>query len=107
MSDIVERLQKIAVLVPGQEFPPELLVGGNWGAGFSALCADAVSEIARLRATIEHEYGDLGESALVIMRYKGKELGFVITPNHLDNDDAACLPLLKMRDVMKSENANV
>jgi hypothetical protein len=51
LTDITRKLELLANLKPGEEMPQEL--GGNnwnWGEVISGICAEALSEIQRLRA---------------------------------------------------------
>lgn len=41
---------------------------------------------------------DPGERAMVVMRYKGVELSFLVNPEYFDCDEILTTSLLKMRD---------
>jgi hypothetical protein len=60
MMDITRKLELVANLKPGQMWPaelgPELGSTNNWGTAISAICAEALAEIHKLR-THERERG--------------------------------------------------
>jgi hypothetical protein len=41
---------------------------------------------------------DPGDDAMVVMRYKGVELAYIIRADHFGHDECVAAPLLKMRD---------
>jgi hypothetical protein len=50
MTDITRKLELIANLKPGQSWPDGLGPAMDWGTALSAICAEALAEINRLRA---------------------------------------------------------
>jgi hypothetical protein len=59
--DITRKLELVANLKPGQMWPaelgPELGSTNNWGTAISAICAEALAEIQKLR-THEREQAE-------------------------------------------------
>lgn len=44
---------------------------------------------------------DCGNKAVVCMRYKGAELSFVLSPEHVGHDESLSRLILKTRDTLK------
>lgn len=69
--------------------------------------ANKLDELATLRSALRIDPNtplflpDCGDKAMICMRYKGNELAFVLSPEHVDHDECLSRPLLKMRDTLK------
>lgn len=59
MTDITRKLELVANIKPGSMWPAELGEAMNWGTALSAICAEALAEINRLRAGEQREISEL------------------------------------------------
>lgn len=74
-----------------------------------------VEELAKLRHDLRIDPSeplllpDCGDKVMVVVRYKGAELGFVVSQDHMDRDECLSAPLLMVRNALKelAELSNV